>query len=232
MAVVDPYISNQAPAAAAPTDYSSISGGIGSLFQGLGQIYNAFHANDMANIQADLYGLDAAAAKRRGNAIRLQAEFQKQQYDFNAVMADFQAEDTISRGETAATDHQVRTQGLIGSQRVAMAAQGIDIESGSAMEVQEDTASQSAMDVMTIRNNAWREAWGYKVQASDYRFKGQLAKFSGEFGVLQAQMDASAAEFTGQQQRSAGMNSLLTGGLDAAGSFAKAGYYGSKWGKS
>ena len=61
-----------------------------------------------------------------------------------------------------------------------------------------------AEDVLKIKNNAYREAFGYKTQASNLRAQGQF--------------DESSAKFNANQ-------TLLAGGMKAAGSFAEA--YGS-----
>lgn len=92
--------------------------------------------------------------------------------ELNELLGEKQATDALARGEesvqrTVATKNQT-----IGSQRARLAAQGIDINSGSAKQLQDDAAAFSAMDVLTIRNNAAREAWGYKTQALGYQVRG------------------------------------------------------------
>lgn len=127
-----------------------------------------------------------------GGAAQAQGEFQKQQYDFNASLADRQAAGAIARGDKQAARLKQGAKKLIGSQRVALAAQGVDVNSGSAADIQEETQVLSDMDALEIKNNAWREAWGFRVQASDMRSAGQYAKLAGD------------------NKKS---NSLLTGGL-------------------
>jgi hypothetical protein len=94
----------------------------------------------------------------------------------NARLAQMQAADAIARGEVAEQRHRVNVKRLAGSQRASLAAQGIAIDSGSALEIQEDTARMGEMDALTIRMNAAREAWGHKVQATDYINRGRIAK--------------------------------------------------------
>lgn len=116
---------------------------------------------------------DTGMALVQAQSVDAQADYQKQQYNFNATLAEEQGKDAIKRGDVAAKDYNKKIKGVIGSQRAAMAAQGVDISDGSALEIQEDTAAIGAQDMLTIKNNAWREAWGYKVNVSN--LKGQAA---------------------------------------------------------
>lgn len=139
-------------------------------------------------------GIQVGGSILQSNAQSAQGNYQKTLYDTNARLATLQGEDAIIRGDKSA--NQLKTQGkqLIGSQRAALAAQGIDIGSGSALDVQTDTAALIAEDAMTIKNNAWREAWGYKVAANDATNRGNLVKLASD-----------------NESR----NTLLTGGLKA-----------------
>lgn len=125
-----------------------------------------------------LAALQLSSGYSQAQAIEAEGDYQQSIYNINARFADVQAEDAIKRGDKEAIQLKKQAKKLIGSQRVALAAQGIDIESGSALEVQEDTAALAADDVMTIKNNAWKEAWGYRVQAFDFRNRGEFAKLS------------------------------------------------------
>jgi len=87
----------------------------------------------------------------------------------NAALKDQAANDTIAAGNTSADWQRVRTGQAIGTQRSAQAANGIDVNSGSAAQLQDDTAMIGELDALTIANNAAREAYGYRVQAQQDR---------------------------------------------------------------
>lgn len=112
---------------------------------------------------------EAKAASRRGR-------YEQQVYEMNAAVADWQAADAIARGREAEGLQRQGTRQLIGAQRTSLAAQGIDIESGSAADVQGDSAYLGELDALTIRNNAARAAWGYQVDAVNLRQQGRLAR--------------------------------------------------------
>lgn len=137
-------------------------------------------------------------------AQRSQAEFQQSQLELNRRMADIQAADAISRGDREALKLRGQTRRLIGSQRAAQAAGGVDINRGDALDIQAETASLGAADELTIKNNAYREAFGYKAQALSYGAQGAYA---------------------GLAARNSIQNTILTGGFQFANSAVSAGYY-------
>lgn len=118
----------------------------------------------------------AASAYQQSAAIRAQGGFEGRAAETNARMADRQAQDAILRGERDAGESDRRAAALAGAQRATLAAQGLDLGSGTAASVLEDTAVKAARDATTIRNNAYREAYGYDVQAADLRTRGRLAQ--------------------------------------------------------
>lgn len=146
-------------------------------------------------------------AYSQSQAMKSQGEYQAQIANTNAKLADIKSQDAIDRGNRSANLNDTQTKKLIGSQRAALAAQGIDVNSGSAVDVQSDSASLGALDSLTIRNNAWRESWGYKVESVNDTYSGK---------------------FSGMAADNSARNTLLTGGMQAAGSFAQAGYYYNK----
>jgi len=188
----------------------------------------------------------AGNAYNKYKAEKAQGEYQEEMYRLNAQIAEFMGELSISKGEREAQiaiDRGNKESELVlkrgykesaivkragkqvaGSQKVALAAQGIDIGSGSAADVIAETEAFSELDqteiqknarldqleiqknarldALTIKNNAWREAWGYKAQASIYNYQGKMDS-----------MTANRKATT----------SLLTGGLDSL-TYGIAGY--------
>lgn len=97
----------------------------------------------------------------------------------NAALAEISAVDALERGKEDARLHRSKVRQIIGSQRARLAAQGIDIESGSALDVQVSTATVGEYDAITIENNAAREAWGYRNQVSDFQLRADIAEQTG-----------------------------------------------------
>lgn len=98
----------------------------------------------------------------------------------NAGISEQAAKDALARGKVEADDMRQQTKQVIGTQRTGFAANGIDVNTGSAGQIQNDTAALGELDALTILNNAAREAYGYRVQAVDQRQQGKLAKYQGK----------------------------------------------------
>lgn len=145
-----------------------------------------------ALIQAKMTYDEARAQKQEGKYV-------KQVHEANARMAEMNAEDATYRGEQKATEVKKQTKKLIGAQRAAMAAQGLDLEEDDALAIQQESAEMGAVDAQEIKNNAWREAWGYRVQAANYYSLGRFA------------------EITARQRA---RKTILTGGLSILNTFA------------
>lgn len=128
----------------------------------------------------------AANTYAQTQAIRAQADFQTSQLEMNRKIAEIKANDALKRGAKAKRDVEAQTRQLIGAQRAAMAAQGIEVESGSALDIQEDTAQLGRLDALTIKMNAYREAWGYKFEGIQLGAQAGLAQTSARFARTQA----------------------------------------------
>ena len=85
---------------------------------------------------------------------------------FNASIAERQAQDATARGAFDAGQIATAGRQRIGAQRVAAAGSGVDVGTGSALDLQGDEAHFSALDRQTRLNNAAAEAWGYRTQSA------------------------------------------------------------------
>lgn len=150
-------------------------------------------------------GVLTAALLAGGAAVTAYGQYQVGQYEqkvanMNAKLAGQQARDAEARGNIAEQTHLQKVRQMLGAQRARLGASGIEVNSGTALDLTTDTARMGAMDALTIRNNAAREAWGYRVQGVNYKAQGELA----------------AAQGTNQA-----MGTLLTGGSQAYGTWKK-----------
>ncbi len=119
-------------------------------------------------------GAGVANGVTQSNAIRAQASYDRAAAEENAKLIDRQAQDAADRGAQDVTLIGNRGKQIIGTQRARLAAQGIDVTSGSALDVQTDAAVMSEMDKLTAKNNAAREVYGYRSQASAVRSGASL----------------------------------------------------------
>ncbi|MNJ23108.1 hypothetical protein D3C77_174860 [compost metagenome] len=110
----------------------------------------------------------------------------------NAQYAGQAAEDAVARGEFESDQQRLRTNAAIGTQRTGFAANGVDVNTGSAAEIQDDTAALGELDALTIRNNAAREAWGYRTQEQQNLLAARTAKRQGKTGMFGSLLTAGA----------------------------------------
>lgn len=115
-----------------------------------------------------------------GNAVnvaqsqRFQSRYQTQQARFQSDMEQIAARDATRRGEKSAVEIGKSARKVIGNQKAALAAQGLDPNIGSGADLQADTNKYAMEDILETTNNAWREAWGHRVKASELRGQANL----------------------------------------------------------
>jgi hypothetical protein len=121
---------------------------------------------------------NAASAYAESESIKAQGGYQRRMGNLNADLAESQSGDALKRAEGAVRDNKNQTRQKVGAQRASLAASGVDVGSGSAAQLQQDTELTGVQDEQTIRNNAIREAWGYRIQASNARAQGNFASIT------------------------------------------------------
>ncbi len=113
-------------------------------------------------------GASALGAFKGGQNNKGAYQAQAQVAQNNALIAGWQAQDAMARGDRAAHVSGSKTRQLKGSQRAALAANGVDMTEGSALNILTDTDYFGAIDAGTIKDNAAREAWMLRNQAAGY----------------------------------------------------------------
>ena len=88
--------------------------------------------------------------------------------DTNARIAELGAQSILNQGQQQVGALTLKAGQLKSSQRAAMAANGIDLGTGSAVEIQASTDIMKEIDANTLTTNAVRSAWGYRTQAVNF----------------------------------------------------------------
>jgi hypothetical protein len=133
-------------------------------------------------IEAVLLGAALVGSAVAAGGTIMSGVAQSQQAKHNAKVGELQARDAEQRGQTAEDQHRRRVRQFAGAQKAQLAAQGVDVGSGSASDLIGDTAALGELDALTIRNNTAREAWGYRAQAAGARHQAGAAMASGLIG--------------------------------------------------
>lgn len=90
-----------------------------------------------------------------------------------ADLMGLRAEDAQKRGDIGVEQKRTETAGVVGMQRAIMGASGVDVNTGSAAQVQTDTVGAGTLDAETIRLNAAREVWGFRTEEANLRAQAE-----------------------------------------------------------
>jgi hypothetical protein len=151
-----------------------------------------------AQQQQQAADMEAAAAVQSAN-------FNSAEMERQAKLHEMQAVDAFDRGESERTRHMRDFQQEQGARTAGFGASGVDVNSGSALDILADNAAVAALDAKMIRHNADMEAYSYREQARKQRV-----------GAMQERNKARWAVQAAEIQKQAGL-------LNAAGSMAKMG---------
>lgn len=98
-----------------------------------------------------------------------QSQVAKQTAQNNAKVAEFQAQDAQRKGEEDAQAVQRRAAAIKSSQRVGLAAHGLDLGYGTAADLQDEVDFFAQSDAATARTNAAKDAWGKRSIGANYQ---------------------------------------------------------------
>jgi hypothetical protein len=132
-----------------------------------------------------------------GQAQAGQARYQAQVAENNRIIAEQQAKDAEMRGQMAEDARRQQTRALIGRQRTALAANGVMVDDGSALDITSDTAAQGEIDALTLRANAAREAYGYRAQGTNFLADAGLQRARADAAIPASMVGAGATLLSG-----------------------------------
>ena len=156
-------------------------------------------------IQAGLGAAQIINAKNSADAAKAQAEFMAQQDEFNAQLLEYRKNEI---GEIAQENIDVRQQQvrqMLGSQKVALAAQGIEVEGDIGEQLAEQERKLLQQDVEAIKNNAWREVFGLEQKQLDLRSSAAFTRVEGSERARQTMVTGGLA----------GLGNIVEGGSKA-----------------
>jgi hypothetical protein len=140
----------------------------------------------------------------QGQQQKAQAEYQAAVANNNAIIAEQNAQDALQRGRVEEQQHRLKVAQMKGTQRSVLAASGVQVDTGSALDVVADTAMMGELDALTIRNNAEREAYQHRMQASNYQAESGLYSLAARNAARNGAWGAATSLLGGAAQ--VGMN--------------------------
>ncbi|MBM7406923.1 MULTISPECIES: virion core protein, T7 gp14 family [Sphingomonas] len=118
----------------------------------------------------------------------------------NADLESAAGRDAVERGKIESQNYQRQASQMQGAQRAALAANGIDINFGSAAGVRADTAMMQAEDAQTIRENSMREVRGIEINAANYRAQVQASRQAATGAAIKGVFDFGSTVLGGASQ--------------------------------
>lgn len=136
-------------------------------------------------------GVSAFGSIEQGQATANAANYQAQVSANNATIANQNANYATEAGQAQAGAQSLKGAATAGRIKTAQAASGIDVNTGSAANVQVSQREQSNVDSATMLNNAELQAYGYRSQATGFEAQEGLEKTEAEQAPIGADLSAA-----------------------------------------
>ena len=155
--------------------------------------------------QGDILAGQAAAQAATFNAGVAQTNAQI--YQQGAVFAG-------QAGEATAGVSEMKTRADVGAIKAQQGASGIDVNTGSAVDVRASAASTGMLDALTIRSNAAKQAYQFQTEAASSKAEAGLQASQAAFDIQGANLRSKATILGAQAEAGKSMgNYLLQNGL-------------------
>ncbi len=118
----------------------------------------------------------AAGTLTQGAATSANARYQSQVAENNAIVAQQNANYAAAAGSQRAGVASLRNAARVGAVKAGQAASGIDVNTGSAVDVQKSERETGQLSALTEENNALLQAYGYRAAAVSDTAQAQLLR--------------------------------------------------------
>lgn len=119
----------------------------------------------------------ASVAKNTAHQEQAAQQYQAQVSDNNAQIAEWQAQDAIRQGHLEEQNLRLDSRMLRSQQRVGFAANGVAMDSDTVIDTLTSTDYMTERDAAVIKDNANRNAWGYRTQKTNYQDQAQAQRY-------------------------------------------------------
>jgi hypothetical protein len=133
----------------------------------------------------------AYSAYAQNQASSFQAAIAKR----NAEAAERAARDAAARGLNEGVKLSLAAGQARGAVRAGFGASGVELTSGSPLDVLSDAAMFTELDKQTLRSNAEREAAGFRVQSGNYLAQGSAARAEGRNAAFGTVLGGTSSAF-------------------------------------
>lgn len=134
--------------------------------------------------------IGAVSSYSQGKQQQAMYNYQAQINQENARIAQKNAATERQTGIEEARLQRMKTLQVIGSQKTAMAANGMDITQGTSLDIIHDTAAMGELDALQIETNYEKKALAYEQQANNFSNQANLDVISGRNAYKSGQINA------------------------------------------
>lgn len=142
----------------------------------------------------------AYGAYSSGQASSAAAKYNSQTAANNAAIATQNARFAAEEGEVNVANEQQKTRAELGGILANQGASGVDVNSGSAVDVRSSAAETGELNAINIRANAARQAYGYETQAASDMGQSALDKSQAGNDTTAGYIGAGSTLLTGAGQ--------------------------------
>ena len=142
-------------------------------------------------------GISAYGAIEGGQATANAANYDAQVARNNAIIANQSATYAEEAGNAQAGIAGMKSAAASGRLKAGQAANGVDVNSGSAVAVQSGQRKAGLLDTATVANNAELQAYGYRSQAAGFNAQAGLETLQAEQAPIGAELSAAGGLLSG-----------------------------------
>lgn len=120
-------------------------------------------------------GISALGSIRAQQAASANAAYQRKVASNNELLANLAVQRQDDLGDIAVGNRSAQTRALIGTQRATFAANGVLVDSGSALDTVGDTAALGKLDELTIKDNSDQRAAALRAQGANFKAESEFS---------------------------------------------------------
>ena len=150
------------------------------------------------------------SAYQQGKAQQAQYNYQAKVNEENAKIAQENANVQRQQGIEEARLQRIKAASTIGAQKTAMAANGVDVTQGTAVDVISDTAAMGELDALQTQYNYEMKARGYEAQAGNFQNQANLDVISGKNAYQAGKLNALSSGVKGLSDAAGSVTGVAT----------------------
>lgn len=163
-------------------------------------------------------GVGAYGAIKQGEATSNAEKYNAQVATNNAAIAEQSAQRAGAAGNAQAEQASLKTRATVGAIKANQAASGVDVNSGSSLDVRSSAQELGELNAINVRSNAANAAYGYKVQAASYSGQSTLDQYAASTATSAADISAGGTVLSGIGGASSNYSKFLQQGSLSTGS--------------